>query len=349
MLGDIMKNKHIYIVLIVVILLFSFVSLYKLRNIYHEVKYNSNEYKGNIPKEEIDDFKGKDEYWLSIPTYDGSREMTHPKVLYFKNGINGYKYWMVMTPYPYNTAEKENPSIVVSNDVTKWIEPKGIKNPVSGLPKAITKGAYFSDPFMLYDYANNDFEMFFRETKSHFDGKYDKNGYNAVYYKSSKDGITWSENRMILEDKVKERYMSISVVKRNNKYKIWYVNYDGNVRYVESNDLESFSDPINIKIDDFNKNVWHGEMQYVEGKYVFIFMIKYGLYYTESNDGINFTKAKLIDTKLDSLNGTINNIYKTSFVMGQDYIELFIPYRINYSWKLYYIKESKKDFYNNLK
>ena len=74
MLGDIMKNKHIYIVLVVVLLFFSFVSLYRLRNIYHEVKYNSNGYKGNIPKEEIDDFKGKDEYWLSIPTYDGSRE-----------------------------------------------------------------------------------------------------------------------------------------------------------------------------------------------------------------------------------------------------------------------------------
>jgi len=70
--------------------------------------------------------------WISIPSYEGSGEVTHPKVLYFENGYNGYKYWMVNTPYPKNDAYYENPSIVVSNNGIDWIQPKGIKNPVSG-------------------------------------------------------------------------------------------------------------------------------------------------------------------------------------------------------------------------
>ena len=31
-----------------------------------------------------------------IPTYDGSYQLTHPKVLYFPQGWNGYQYWMSM-------------------------------------------------------------------------------------------------------------------------------------------------------------------------------------------------------------------------------------------------------------
>ena len=40
--------------------------------------------------------------WITIPTYDGANEVTHPKILYFKDGFNGYKYWMVATPYENN-------------------------------------------------------------------------------------------------------------------------------------------------------------------------------------------------------------------------------------------------------
>ena len=34
-----------------------------------------------------------------INTFDGSGSLTHPSVLYFENGFNGYKYWMSYTPY----------------------------------------------------------------------------------------------------------------------------------------------------------------------------------------------------------------------------------------------------------
>jgi len=284
--------------------------------------------------------------WVNIPTYEGSNEVTHPNVLYFENGYNGYKYWMVSTPYPKNDAYLENPSIVVSNNGIDWIEPKDIKNPVSGYPNRVRDDSYYSDPFMLYD--GNKFELFFRKTRSNLNGYYIRNGYNYMYYIDSKDGINYSEPKVIMNNNFKEQYMSMSIIKDDDTYRIWYVNYDGKIRYTESNDLIEYSEPINVNIDNFNKNIWHKEIQYIDGKYVCIFMIKYKLFYTESEDGINYSEPKEIDTELDNIDSSTYNIYKTSFVITDKYIELFIPYRINYKWKMKYIKISKNDFYENM-
>lgn len=284
--------------------------------------------------------------WINIPSYDGSGEITHPKVLYFENGRNGYKYWMVNTPYPKNDAYYENPSIVVSNNGVDWVEPKGIKNPVSGYPNSVRDDSYYSDPFILYD--GNKFELFFRKTRSNLNGYYLSNGFNYMYYINSNDGIKYAEPKIILNNNSKEQYMSMSVVKDKDIYKIWYVNYDGKIRYIESRDLIEFTEPINVNINNFDKKIWHKEIQYVDNKYICIFMIKYKLFYTESIDGINFSEPKEIDTELKNVNLSTYNIYKTSFVVTDKYIELFIPYRINYKWKMKYIKISKNDFYKNM-
>ncbi len=292
-----------------------------------------------VPKESVDK-------WIRIPTYEGSGEVTHPKVLYFESGYNGYKYWMVNTPYPYNDAYYENPSIVVSNDAIEWIEPAGIKNPVSGYPNVKRDDSYYSDPFILYN--GESFELFFRKTKSYENGVYKRNGYNYMYYMNSLDGYKWSKPKIVLNNSFGEQYMSVSVVKEDNIYKIWYVNYNGKIRYRESTDLISFTEAVDIKIDNFDKKVWHKEIQYVDNKYVCIFMIKYKLYYTESDDGTHFIEPTEIDTALNEMNPYSYNIYKTSFVITDKYIELFVPYRVNYKWKMRYKKISKNDFKNGL-
>ena len=51
----------------------------------------------------------------------------HPDVIYFPSGMDGYKYWMMYTPYPPQSVE--NPSIVRSNDDITWTD-AGITNPV---------------------------------------------------------------------------------------------------------------------------------------------------------------------------------------------------------------------------
>ena len=160
--------------------------------------------------------------WINIPTYEKSNETTHPKVLYFDEPVNGYKYWLVSTPYPYNTAFYENPSIVVSNDGIHFKEPEGIKNPISGYPSKYWDESYYSDPYILYD--KDHFELFYRKTLSKLNNEYKKSGYNYIYMKTSNDGINWSKEKLVLDYSPSEAYMSLSVIKENDLYKIWYVN-----------------------------------------------------------------------------------------------------------------------------
>lgn len=290
--------------------------------------------------------------WIKIPTYERSNETTHPKVLYFDEPVNGYKYWLVSTPYPYNTAFYENPSIVVSNDGIHFKEPEGIKNPISGYPSKYWDESYYSDPYILYD--KDHFELFYRKTLSKLNNEYKKSGYNYIYMKTSNDGINWSKEKLVLDYSSSEAYMSLSVIKEKDLYKIWYVNYDNKVKYVTSKDLINYSKPIDINVADFDKKIWHGEVQFINNKYICVFMIKYKLYYTESNDGINFNTPKLINTELNELNGISHNIYKSSFIINDDSIELYIPYRVydenkkRHIWKMRYVKMSKDKFYNSL-
>ena len=77
-------------------------------------------------------------------------------------------------------------------------------------------------------------------------------------------------------------------------------------------------------------------------------MIKYKLYYTESNDGMNFNTPKLINTELNELNGISHNIYKSSFIINDDSIELYIPYKVNGRWKMYHKVMTLDNFYKEL-
>ena len=53
----------------------------------------------------------------------------------FDTPWNGYRFWMAMTPYPYNNDGLEDPSILVSNDAQTWIVPEGLTNPLTPAPK----------------------------------------------------------------------------------------------------------------------------------------------------------------------------------------------------------------------
>jgi N-acetylneuraminic acid mutarotase len=71
----------------------------------------------------------------TISMYTGTG-VTHPDVIYFPGGKDGYKYWMTYTPYP--SEAEENPSILRSHDGITWTD-AGITNPV--IP-AGTSGAW---------------------------------------------------------------------------------------------------------------------------------------------------------------------------------------------------------------
>ena len=139
---------------------------------------------------------------LDIKTFDGSGSLTHPSVLYFENGFNGYKFWMAFTPYDNEDVELENPCIVVSNDGINWKIPDKIKNPLLKIIKIRTPLSYYNDPFLMY---TDRLELWYRYTIE------DKKVKNYIYRICSNDGINWSKPELMINDN-KSYYMSLSKI-----------------------------------------------------------------------------------------------------------------------------------------
>ena len=51
---------------------------------------------------------------LCFKNYLGNTQNIHPKVLYFPEKWNGYKFWMAYTPYPKGKTDAENPCMAVT-------------------------------------------------------------------------------------------------------------------------------------------------------------------------------------------------------------------------------------------
>jgi hypothetical protein len=103
---------------------------------------------------------------LRIPTYDGSGQVVHPSVIDFLNeyGIeawSGYRYWMVLTPYPYSQDQYENPSLYASHDGFTWAVPKNISNPLITASNIGDKGFLF-DPDMIYNPDSDQLWIYYR-------------------------------------------------------------------------------------------------------------------------------------------------------------------------------------------
>lgn len=163
-------------------------------------------------------------YWglndsrFSIDISNSNHSYCHPDVLYFPTGFNGYKYWMVFTPYfgavgtNQNSKRYENPSVVVSNDGLNWVSPLGLTNPIMHAPfpqESIKendqdpKQGFWSDVDWVY--VNNKFHLYYRASfisAFALRGKIEKNSSNlkkleinaqrTIVQQTSVDGIKWS-------------------------------------------------------------------------------------------------------------------------------------------------------------
>ena len=103
---------------------------------------------------------------LMIPTYDRSGQVVHPSVIDFLNeyGIEawaGYRYWMVLTPYPDSQEQYENPSLYASHDGFTWVIPQNISNPLITASAIGDKGFLF-DPDMIYNPDSDQLWIYFR-------------------------------------------------------------------------------------------------------------------------------------------------------------------------------------------
>lgn len=126
---------------------------------------------------------------IVTPTYDGSGQAIHPDVIDMvqKTGApwHGWRYWMAMTPYPAGNDNKENPSVLVSNDRTTWAVPDGLTNPIDPEPGA---PAYNSDTDIEWDADNNRMLVYWR----HYTGRSGQANNLTFCYSESTDGTTWT-------------------------------------------------------------------------------------------------------------------------------------------------------------
>lgn len=127
---------------------------------------------------------------LDLVNYLGNRENIHPKVLYFGDGWNGYRYWMAYTPYPSGLVAHENPCIAVSNDGIVWVAPEGLENPLVSMPE----GGYNSDTHLVYNPGTDMLECWWRPCDES-SGKLR----DAFVRRLSSDGVSWDEPQMVLE------------------------------------------------------------------------------------------------------------------------------------------------------
>jgi hypothetical protein len=103
---------------------------------------------------------------LNIPTYDGSGQVVHPSVIDFENeyGIkawSGYRYWMVLTPYPLGQDQFENPSLYASHDGFTWVVPQSISNPLVTASGGWEAG-FHNDPDMIYNPDSDQLWIYYR-------------------------------------------------------------------------------------------------------------------------------------------------------------------------------------------
>lgn len=259
-------------------------------------------------------------YKLNIVSPYGDDEAYHPKVLNFKEKWNGYKYWMSYTPYPKGDDAKENPCIVASNDLINWKEPKGFTNPLDIPEDTQPQTKYNSDSHIVYNDVLNRLECYWRYVD-------DIENEAILYRRCTTDGIHWSEKEIsaiVKGRKYNKDYVSPAILFEDGIYKMWYVSKNNNITYETSKDGLHWENSKIIKMEYEEKvKTWHLDVIHTEKGYEMI-VVAYenwykrndmNLYYTNSQDGINWTTAKVIlEPTIDTENWDNKGIYRSSFI-----------------------------------
>lgn len=292
-------------------------------------------------------FEGFEKYTgnpLTLPFY-GADGVVHPDVIYFPDGVDGYKYWMVYTPYPPN--DKENPSIVRSNDGINWVD-TDITNPVI----AHAGWVWSADPDMIYIASFNKWFMVWMGNTGSYHYKiafaYSSDGKNWTEY----DGVTINGNTnpvilngeddngeaweydtgpisrlgyptLLYEDGIFYLFYGSLDGNANNRGKMGYATFTWNN---ETNDIENFqryaSNPIMYLDADGEFKSGHGH--YDISKYnntYYIYCVRemlgssnFELALVTSTDKINWTNRGKVLGRGSSGEWDDNHVYRSSTV-----------------------------------
>lgn len=213
---------------------------------------------------------------LDIKTFDGSNQPYHPSVLFFENGWNGYKYWMVETPYPIKGEPYrdrwECPMIHFSDDGINWDQ---IENsPIDDLTEEeIDNRDYFSDPHLVF--VKNRIECFYRISHRSQDGYH-----TSLLRKVSSDGKNWGKRELIADfddplsrSTLGDMVRSQALLYQDERYKMWYVDSKDpkgykQICYSESIDGLLWEKKKICNLLGRSITPWHIDVNYIEGQYM---------------------------------------------------------------------------------
>ena len=252
---------------------------------------------------------------LNIETYEGGQNQPmHPKVLYFENGWNGYKYWMAYTPLP--NEDNENPCIAVSNDMVIWTIPDGLENPLAFKPST---GGYNSDTHLVYRTDTNTLECWYRRIYTGVQKE-------ELFRRTSTDGVNWTteESCFISEGSITQN-LSPSIIFEEGKYKMWTCSNSTTIRYYEGITGKDFSKIRDIIFTYGSTAVWHQDVIHTANGYEMLNYNNNGtLHYCKSDDNISYSKPVLILEKTNNADDWCSqNLYRSSFFIKDGYYYIF--------------------------
>ncbi len=250
---------------------------------------------------EVRSVNGNAKSELKILNSYGNYINYHPSVLYFKDGWNGYKYWIAYTPYEHCDDYWENPHMAASNDLVNWVTPSGFSNPLEPVPSDYKHGiSYNSDTELVYNKDTGRLECWWRY--------YDyRNLKVSLRRKTTSDGVHWSEKEdMLVSDNLNNYdFLSPALLYEDGKYKMWSINLKSNydIEYRESTDGKNWSaiQKIKVEYEDPKYINWHLDVihtpkgyemdisAYLKGTRDRTVM---SLFYTYSPDNVTYTKVR---------------------------------------------------------
>ncbi len=232
-------------------------------------------------------------WFQDIPSYvtdDWGKSVTHPDVVRFDTAWNGWKYWIVYTPYPMDLYE--NPSIAVSRDGANWEVPQGLTNPiVEGPGPERTNFHHNCDPDMVYDGDRNLLRVYFNRTYN--------DDYAEIMSVESTDGVHWTAPQKLFG--MSPNPLSPTVVRVNGTWYMWYTN-SGQLQRRQSADGVTWSEPENTNTWlPSEKSPWHQDVIYVDSVSEYWMAMTthpdFTVYFLRSKDGLVW------DTLLEPLIG----------------------------------------------
>lgn len=273
---------------------------------------------------------------LYIQTWDGSNEPYHPSVLFFQDGWNGFKYWMVETPYPRNKAPYrdrwECPTIHVSNDGMHWESTSQTISPIDDLTQTeIRNKDYFSDPHLIFK--DNAIECFYRYSKRLQDGFQTK-----ILRKISFDGIQWSTRETLIDLESIEADTTVGNMVRSpaiiwdaatKEYRMWYVdNKDPqgskHLCFSSSKDGFNWEGKQICDLNGYNVNPWHIDVSVIDGLHILTVYDFWGLTLWVGETATKFKYSKTLLTPTQKYGAFYSDgLYRTSLIKDMENFKLY--------------------------